>query len=724
MRVIPVVAGLVAALFAAAGLYLWTPAPRFDAAAARTAAAAYDARILRDRFGVPHVYGARDADVAFGLAYAHAEDDWKTIEEVLHFARGELGRVSGREGAVTDYLIAALGVWPDIEAKYETDLAPETRAVVEAYAAGINLWCAEKKGRCARGSAPVSGKDIVAGFVARTPFFYGLDDRLKEIFTDDPKKQAEIDAIRTAYLRISPGVEPGSNAVAVAPSRSADGRTRLLINSHQPYEGPVAWYEARLKSEEGLDLVGGIFPGSPVILHGAGPDFGWAHTVNAPDLVDIYALEVDDPKNPQKYRFDGGWRDLARGRAKFRVKLFGPFSLPVSRQVWRSVHGPVFVAPGGVFAVAYGGAGDIRSVEQWRLMGKARSYSDWRAAMAMQAIPSLNAVYADRTGKIAYFYNAAIPARLEEQDWTRTADGTRADLVWTGVRPFGSAPFVEDPQSGYVANANNNPYEASDPRDSPKAEDYPKSYGIDLRTTNRGLRLAELYGADEAISGEEFIAYKMDHFYSPRSRLAGLIDRLIADDALAADPATREAIALLKTWRRSAAAEDRAAALAVRTGRLALGWYLAGSDAETPEPRAALIQAAGELKAAFGRIDPLWSEAMRLERGRRSLPVNGAMETLRAVYPDNKSKRSRWIAAGGDTLIITADWPAEGPPVIRTIHQFGAATSHPESPHYADQAPLFAAEQWKTPPMTLEALLAEATADYRPGRMAAAGEAE
>jgi penicillin amidase/acyl-homoserine-lactone acylase len=717
MKIAIIGAGALAAIAAAAGLYLATPSRAFDAKAARAAAAAYDVRIIRDRFGVPHIYGARDADVAFGLAYAHAEDDWKSIEEVLFFSRGELGRIKGREGAVSDYLVAALGVWRDIAAKYETDLAPETRAVAEAYAAGINLWCAEKRGRCAPGAAPVSGEDIVAGFVARTPFFYGLDDDLKALFRDAPKKAAEIAAIRTALLRISPGVEIGSNAVAVAPSRSADGHTRLLVNSHQPYTGPVAWYEARLKSGEGLDIIGGVFPGSPVILHGAGPALGWAHTVNSPDLVDVYALAVDDPKRPTKYRFDGGWRDLERARAQFRVKLFGPFSLPVSRPVYRSVHGPAFTTPTGVYAVAYGGQGDIRSLEQWRRMGKAQDFAGWRAAMEMQAIPSLNAVYADRTGTIAYFYNAAIPVRAEGQDWSQTADGARADLLWSGVRPFGSAPFIVDPKSGYVANANNNPFEASDPEDSPKAEDYPPSYGVDMRTTNRGLRLLELYGADAAISADEFVAYKMDHFYSEDSRLAKLVAGLVADENLAGDPEARDAVALLKSWDRSAATDSRAAALAIRTGRLALGWYLAGSDAETPSPAAALAQAAQELEAAFGRIDPEWGEAMRLERGDLSLPINGAIETLRAVYPDDARKRGPWIAAGGDTLIITAEWPAAGGgPQIRTIHQFGSATLDEASPHYADQAAMFAAEDWKTPPLTLDGVLAEATADYRPGR--------
>ena len=706
---------------AGAAIYLWTPpAPAFDAVAAREAAKQYDARVIRDSFGVPHIYGARDADVAFGLAYAHAEDDWGTLAEVVQFSRGELARHVGKDGAITDYLMAALGVWRDIDAKYETDLRPETRAVLEAYAAGINLWCAEHARECTPRVAPVSGKDVVAGFVSRTPFFYGLDVELKALFEGDPKKSAALDSFRTAYLRIAPGVELGSNAIAVAPSRSEDGHTRLMVNSHQPYTGPVAWYETRVKSGEGWDMIGGVFPGSPVILHGAGPNLGWAHTVNSPDLVDVFALDVDDKKKPTRYRMDGAWKDLERGTADFRVKLLGPFSLPVRRPIYRSVHGPVFVTPNGVFAVSYGGQGDIRTVEQWFLMDKAPDFDSWRAAMAMQAIPSFNAVYADKTGTIAYFYNAAIPVRSAAQDWSTTADGSDSALVWKGVMPFGSAPFVVAPTSGYVVNANHSPFEATGVADNADPAQYPAHLGVDTRSTNRGIRIQELYGSDQSITADEFVRYKMDVSYAQGSRLRRLISRLVADEAASQEPDVRAALALLAAWDGSTDRENRGAALAVRIGYLNLGYRMIEAPSEIVESDAgvALRRAISEFKTGFGRIDPKWGEAVRLVRGDLSLQIDGGPDTLRAVYPSSTPDKGPQPAAGGDTYIVYADWPADGGgPAIETIHQFGSATLDARSPHYADQAPLFAEEKWKTPPMTLEALLAEATADYRPGRV-------
>ncbi len=711
--------GAFAVVAAAVGVafWLWTPSPpRFDVDAARSAAKAYDSRIIRDKWGVPHIYGARDADVAFGLGYAHAEDDWKTFEEVILFSRGRLAETKGKEAAVTDYLIAALGANDAIFEKYRTDLSRETHLMLEGYAAGLNLYCAERKVRCAPGVAPVTPFDVVAGFAARTPFFYGLDGELKKIFEADPQKSDGLERMREAYFRVAPEAELGSNAMAVAPPRSADGATRLMVNSHQPFTGPVAWYEARVKSGEGWDMIGGVFPGSPLILHGAAPDFGWAFTVNKPDLVDFYTLEVDRPKNPTKYKFNGAWRDFGRSEAHFRVKLWGPFSLPVKRTIRRSVHGPVFETPNGWRAVAFAGDGEIRAVEQWRRMNKAVNFDGWRDAMSMQAIPSFNVVFADRSGRIAYYYNMAAPDRSADWNWATPAPGDRADLVWKGVLPFGTAPSVVAPASGYVVNANNEPWRASSPADSPKAEDFPEHWGVRARSTNRGLRTQELYGADASITADEFVTYKMDDFYSEASNLRLLVGDAIEDKAIAGEPALAEAIGVLRNWDGSTRRDNRSAALAIAFGRNALGILLNGDDAEIPDRKAALEKAAADLKAGFGRLDPAWGDVNRLKRGAIDAPIDGGPDTLRAIYSLSDYSQGAGEAIAGDTYILVAEWLSDGTQRLRTIHQFGAATLDASSPHFSDQAPLFAEEEWKSPPMSLEQVLAEATSDIRPGR--------
>lgn len=711
------VAGLIVILLIAAGVYLWTPPPAgFDAAAARQAAERYDARIIRDHFGVPHIYGKRDADVAFGLAYAHAEDDWATFEQVLAFSRGRLGLKTGKDGAILDYLTAALGVSDAVAAKYDSDLSPDTKALLEGYAAGLNFWCAEKRGRCSSGVAPVTPQDIVAGFVARTPFFYGLEDVLTDLFERESSSGTMIKDSRESFLHLRPEAELGSNAMAVAPARSDDGHTRLMANSHQPFTGPVAWYEARVKSDEGWDMIGGLFPGAPLILLGAGPNLGWSFTVNKPDLVDVYTLDVDDPKKPTRYRFNGDWKDFDVKTVTLRVKLFGPFSLPVKRRILHSVHGPAFVTKSGVYAVSYAGAGEVRGVEQWYRMNRARSFEEWRKAMSMQAITSFNAVYADGAGHIAYFHNMTSPIRSDDVDWSQPQPGDDPELLWRGFRPFESVPKVVDPASGYVLSSNNTPFLTSGPGDNPDPADYPPSYGVDKRVTNRILRAQALYGGDGVITSDEFVAYKMDHNYAANSRLMTFVRSLDPIIKKADDPTLDDARVLLKNWDGSAGADNHAAALAILTGQKVLGYLLNGEDATELDPLEAVRKTVDELKKGFGRINPAWGEVSRLRRGDVDLAVNGGPDTLRAIYDEGDPAKGALTATAGDSYILYADWSGEGDVRIRTIHQFGAATLDKKSPHYADQAPLFATEQWKSPPMDLDALLAEASADYRPGK--------
>ena len=162
----------------------------------------------------------------------------------------------------------------------------------------------------------------------------------------------------------------GSNGAAVAPSRSADGATRLLVNSHQPYIGPVAWYEAVLQSDEGWHVAGGFFPGTPFMLHGHNEHLGWANTVNDPNLANVYRLTIN-PANDNQYLLDGKWRDFEVSDAALRVKIFGPLIWTVHRAVYYSAQGPVLKTDHGVFAMRYAGMNEVRQMLQYYRLNKA-----------------------------------------------------------------------------------------------------------------------------------------------------------------------------------------------------------------------------------------------------------------------------------------------------------------------------------------------------------------
>jgi acyl-homoserine-lactone acylase len=319
-----------AAVFLIVSDRLGQPTPP-DPASLIAKAARYNARIERDNFGVPHITGPRDADVAFGMAFAHSEDDFATIQQVALAVRGQLAATEGPKAAVTDYLVRIFRVWETVDAKYETDLPPDLRRVLEAYADGVNYYAALHPDQVMRGLLPFTGKDVVAGFVFKLPFFYGLDHTLMKL-TSSAGRQSISNSGKSAFLWTDAPVPVGSNAVAVAPSRSADGATRLLVNSHQPYTGPVSWYEAVLDSGEGWHVAGGFFPGSPFMLHGHNQHLGWANTVNGPDLVDVYKLVIN-PANTNQYRLDGQWREFQKSDAALRVKILGPLVWTVHREV-------------------------------------------------------------------------------------------------------------------------------------------------------------------------------------------------------------------------------------------------------------------------------------------------------------------------------------------------------------------------------------------------------
>ncbi len=686
-----------------------------DVEALRAKANTYSANIIRDDLGVPHVYGHRDADTAFGLAYAHGEDDWQTIEAMVLASRGHLARYEGLAGTQTDYLVHLFRIKELVDEKYETDLAPKTRALLAGYAAGLNLYALDHPDTVRPGVLPITAKDVVAGFVFRSPFFYGLQDELAALFADEPAQTISLQDSDNAFLTTPmPNPHMGSNAFAVAPSRSTDGATRLVINSHQPYSGPVAWYEVHAVSDEGWNAAGGIFPGTPVILHGFNQNLGWAHTVNKPDLTDIYVLKIN-PKNKNEYWFDGEWKHFERTTAHMRVKLWGPFSVSIPKAVLWSVYGPVLQVKHGTYAIRFSGLYEIRAVEQWYRMNLASNFTEWRAAMATNAIPSLNVVYGDRQGNIGYFYNAKMPKRQGGFDWQSWLPGDTSQTLWQGFESPTTLPNVINPPSGFVANANNTPFRSSGMDDNPNPAAYSVRYGIEHYMTNRGHRLIELLDTGALIGADEIERIKYDLAYSSLSEVARLVREIgsldVSDDAL-----LTRAQAQLVSWDLQTDQDNRSAALGVLVALKCIKQNADG-DPWVMDPRAALTSSAEDLINHYGRLDVPWGEISRMRRGNVDMPLDGGPDILRAVYSAGHELEDdgKMTAVAGDTYIVLVEWDADGQLRARSRHQFGSATIDKTSPHYDDQAGPFAKKTLRDFPFTAEALAQKTERTYHVG---------
>ncbi|RMG78146.1 MAG: acylase, partial [Bacteroidetes bacterium] len=266
--------------------------------------------IARDQWGVPHIFAPTDREVAYGLAWATAEDDFKTMQELLLPVRGLSGQVFGRSGAEADVGVHLMDLDNLVGDRYEGDLSPEFRDYLEAYVAGVNAYArAHPKEVLHKKLFPVTGQDVIKGYIVGMALLSGVHRDISRIMGG----KLETDKLPSGE---------GSNAIAVSARKTTDGKTYLAINSHQPLEGLNSWYEAHLCSDEGLNILGATFAGGVTIFLGANEYLGWGHTVNHPDFADIYQLTMH-PKKKNMYRFDGQWEKLEPFHTKARLKVLG-----------------------------------------------------------------------------------------------------------------------------------------------------------------------------------------------------------------------------------------------------------------------------------------------------------------------------------------------------------------------------------------------------------------
>ncbi|MEY4270303.1 MAG: hypothetical protein RLZZ58_1519 [Pseudomonadota bacterium] len=676
----------------------------------------HDVKIARDAWGVPHIFGKTDADVAYGVAYAHAEDDFATLQEVIAMTRGRMGALSGSTGAQVDYVAALLDVRTTVDRDYAS-MPADVRAIYEAYAAGLNHYARKHPGEVRMIKLfPVRGEDAVAGFVMRAPFFYGLDATLAKLASgeDLPREGGPALAPSALAFDILQGDgQNGSNAFAVAPSRMTDGSTRLISNAHQPWTGNVAWYEMVIHSETGWDFAGAGFPGGPFPFVGHNKTIGWTNTVNRPDLIDIYKLTLN--ADGTAYRLDGKWRPLERRRVWLGVK-FGPFTLPVPKTVYRAAQGPVIVNAKGAFAIRYAGIDSVKVATQFFRQTKARNFTEWRGALAGQGVPSFNYMFAGADGTIAYVYNGLFPDRAPGFDWRKTLPGDTSKAIWPGALPFDRVPMLVNPASGYLINANNTPWLAAGPGDEMDAKRFSPLMGIEDDMTNRGRRAVDLFEASGQIDAARLSAIKYDTGYARDGYSATWMAQILALDT-SKEPDLAAAQALLRQWDWSLDGKGKGDALALIVLRPANAAHHRRL-AKLPEPRAVLREMHDHLMTHFGSLDPPLGTVLRLRRGTGAnsvdLPLDGGNDTLRASTLWDVDPDGRLRVRHGDSFVMFMTWDKDGRVSSRSIMPFGAATNRPASPHYVDQAPLFAAHRTKPVLFDPAALMATKPRVYRP----------
>ena len=648
----------------------------------------YSATITRDIFGVPHVHGATDADAAFGLAYAQADDDIKNILSTLDLASANSGLKSGRDGAITDYLIKALGIRELVEARYEEDLSSEVQAVLDGFVAGLNYWLSLNLNNETKDYYPVNKVDLVASFSIQNIFFAGIDNAIKELMRM-PKEVSAAELDKGGESLKVASLVAGSNAFALNSNKTADGKTRLIINSHQPLDGPVAWYEAHISSDEGWNMMGGLFPGAPFVFVGFNENLGWGMTVNKPDLTDAFKLQIN-PDNNNQYLLDGVWEDFETKNIKLPTKLFGPITWTFNREAKYTKHGLVLETESGSYALKFAGMKEIRQADQWFRMNKAQNKEEWLDAMKMRAIISFNAVYADKEDNIMLLHNTAGPIRNEAYDWELPVDGTKSELIWDQVTPFDEIPLLVNPNSGWVVSANQDPFRASAIADNLKRSDYSKTLGIETKMTNRAYRVIEIFDNNKKFNEQDLLDAKFDNQYSTESRSVKYLKNILETEY--EDEELKDAQKILSAWDLKTDYGNRSAALGVCI--LQEEWITFMNRIDAPDSKKMFKDCIDMIKDSFDRVDPLWSEVNFLMRGDLALPIQGGPDTLRAVY-GRPQDDGTLKAVAGDGLVVSLAWDSLGNQESQSIHQYGSATQDSTSKHYDDQVKLFVDEQMK-----------------------------
>ena len=639
--------------------------------------------IIRDNYGVPHIYAPTDAEVAYGFAWAQAEDHFKLIQEAYLAGNGLLGKLIGLKGAGADFLTQLIQSEETVD-KYYNTLDKKFIALAEAFAAGLNAYSKKHPEEILEKKLfPLTVKKLLR-YTQLQLFISNEADKL-------------VSGIVNNSLSWPYKIEEdskGSNFIAVSRDRTGSDETFLAINTHQPLEGPTSWYEAHLVSEEGTNIIGAAFPGTPCILTGANEYLGWTHTVNYPDKADVYALQMH-PKKKDVYLVDGKPYTLEKFKAKLTLKFLG-INIPIKKKFYKSIYGPTLKNKTGVYAVRTPSTTNITAIEQWWKMNKATNFSEFYEALEMKALPGYNIGYADRNDTIFYISNGKIPIRAKGYDWTDVVPGNTRETLWDTYYDIKDLPQVVKPKSGFVYNANHSPFKSSNEADNPIAKNFAKEMNFETYDNNRSTRLLQLLEEEERIDYKRFKRIKYDH-QLPTPLQYNYMDLNPLFDMKATDyPEVSTLLTDIHNWDRiTNPTSYGAGAYASLYYQLTPFYYQLGKDRTfTKEALYEALKITKEhLKTYFNAERIQLGEFQKLVRGNKELPIYGLPDVVTAMrgqpYKDGKIK----ITHGESYIGLVRFTPTKT--YFESVISFGKSR-RPESPHYTDQMELYSNFETKT----------------------------
>lgn len=679
--------------------------------------------IHRDEWGVPHIYAPTDAAVAFGSAYSQCEDHFWQLEDTYIRSIGRYAEIAG-EGAVQSDLEVALFELVDTSRRDLEKLPENIRQICVAFAAGYNYFLAKNPGVKPRLLERMEPHHVLC--FER----YMILGRLLGAAHAPRRKLKALAAEEAASL--------GSNQWAIGPSKTRDGTAMLFINPHQPWYGSGMFTEMHVRSDEGWNFSGAMYPGAPFPTAGFNEHLGWAYTVNAADISDVYRLTFDHPEDRLKYRYGTGYRQAEEWRVTIAVKTDS--GLEERPYVLRKSHyGPIIAKEDDQHYLAvrvpklYDGSRMVQAIAQ----AKSHTFEEWYAAASMLQLQTFNTTYADSDGNIFYLYNGTVAIRNPDKDWTKPVDGSDPENEWGDFHPITDLPQILNPISGFLQNCNSTPFTTTDVG-NPSLKDFPSYMVEDKYDDKRRAKMSRyLLRRANDFTFEDFQALAFDTtLYWPMTELPRYERRFEALKESNPDLAerVRPYIEHLLDWDYTSSIESTHTTLTVE-------WYEQlygrGYPVETLKPEfvndvearfRALITAADRLRERYGewripygaihRIQRAPSDAVVFSDVLPSLPIAGVRGPLGIAFtiyhtpPTDQPNQNLQYARTGASYMAVYEF---GPRTKGASYLHYGQSHNPDSPHYFDQARLLSERKFKPAWIYWDDVLAHTERAYHPG---------
>jgi acyl-homoserine-lactone acylase len=673
---------------------------------ARWRSQAQDTRIVRDDWGIAHIYGKTDADAIFGMLYAQAEDDFNRVETNYLNAMGRLAETEG-ESAVYQDLRMKLFIAPDrLQAQFKAS-PPWLQKLMIAWADGLNFYLhshPQVRPRVIRRFEPWMalsfsegsiGGDIERVQLGPLQAFYGA------------RSAVQLSAVHDTLER-EPG---GSNGIAIAPANTLNHHALLLINPHTSF---CFRSELQVSSDEGLDTYGAVTWGQFFIYQGFNERLGWMHTSSGVDNVDFFLETVRQRHGHFYYRYAGGWRPMTIATIKIPYRSALGAGTVRSFTVYRTHHGPIVQQIGDKWVSIALMQKPIEALSQSFGLTKARDYAAFMKVMELRANSSNNTVFADAEGNIAYLHPQFVPRRDDHFDYTHPVDGSNPATEWQGLHTLEQLPHVLNPSNGWIMNTNDWPYSAAGPN-SPRRENYPR-YMDTAGENPRGVHATLLLQDHQDFTPASLNAAAFDSYLPAFAQLIPALlaayDGLPADDPLQAMLADQ--IAVLRAWDYRWGVHSVATTLAALWGDELWDQAKKQADAENRSvydqlaqhldahlQLAALAAVSDRLQQDFGLWRVPWGEMNRYQRltgdivqkftdAGPSIPVeftSARWGSLASFGAHRYEGTKKYYGTNGNSFVAIVEF---GDRVSARAITTGGESGDPQSPHFNDQAARYA----------------------------------